>query len=142
MRLNVLLNLILRGPFAQKMTKLKKKFASNEVWTSSGCCCEILQLCDVCKWGLGEFEHHYNPSIFKDYLQKNHSPEKFHFLQLLKNVTLTVLELQDSFWYQKKQKFVIYKVTESFFFQFSNSDKNYAIYNFSEIWKKKFSVTL
>ena len=54
-------------------------FASNEVSTCSGSCREILQLCDLCKWGLGGFESHYNPSIFKECLQKNRSPENFQF---------------------------------------------------------------
>ena len=37
------------------MTKFSKMFffASNEVSTCSGCCCGILQLCDVCKGGWG-----------------------------------------------------------------------------------------
>ena len=40
---------------------------------------------------------------------------KFSILQLLKNRTLTVFELQDWYWYQKKRNFVLYKTTESFF---------------------------
>ena len=73
----------LRGPFAQKMTTLSNIFfASNEVSTCSGRCRKILKLCDMCKWGLVDFERHYNPSIFKEYLQKNRSPEKFQFCNL------------------------------------------------------------
>ena len=33
---------LLRGPFAQNKTKLKKNFASSEVSLCSGCCCGIL----------------------------------------------------------------------------------------------------
>ena len=68
----------LRGPYPQKMTKLKKN-ASNEVSKCSGCCCGIQQLCDMCKGGSGAVERHYHPSIFIKYLQKNRSPEKFQF---------------------------------------------------------------
>ena len=50
-------------------------FASNELSTCSRCCRKILQQCDVCKWGLGGFERHYNQSIFKKCLHKNRSPE-------------------------------------------------------------------
>ena len=53
---------------------------------------------------------------------------KISILQLLKNRTLTVFELQDWYWDQKKRNFVLYKVIESFF-QFSNSEKNYALWN-------------
>ena len=41
----------LRGRYTEKLTRLKK-IASNEV-SSSGCCCGILQLCNVCKWSWG-----------------------------------------------------------------------------------------
>ena len=56
-----------------------KKIASNEVWTCSWCCRENLQLCDVCKGDLGGVLWHYNPSVFNKCLQKDRSPEKFHF---------------------------------------------------------------
>ena len=41
---------VCRGPYRQNMTKKK---ASNEVSACNGCCYELLQLCDVCKGGLG-----------------------------------------------------------------------------------------
>ena len=40
---------------------------------------------------------------------------KVPILQLLKNRTVTVFELQDWYWYQKKRNFVMFKVTEVFF---------------------------
>ena len=43
---------VLREPYRQKSTNLKKT-ASNKVSLCSGCCSGILQLCDVCKGGLG-----------------------------------------------------------------------------------------
>ena len=46
------LELILKGPYRQKINKLKK-IAYNEVSTCSGCCCVISQVCDVCKEVLG-----------------------------------------------------------------------------------------
>ena len=78
----LLLCCLLRGPFAQKMTKLSNIFfAFNEVSTCRGRCREILQLCDVCNRGSEEFQCNYNPSIHKEWecLQKNRSPEKFNF---------------------------------------------------------------
>ena len=63
---------------------------------------------------------------------------KVSILQLLKNLTLTVFELQDWHWYRNKRNFVIYKAKESFFFQFSKSEKNYAVWNFSFLGKNTF----
>ena len=55
-----------------------KKIASNEVSTCIGYCCEILQLCDVCKGGLEGVDgieiHQYLRNICR-----NRSPEKFQF---------------------------------------------------------------
>ena len=42
---------MLRGPFPLKNYIFF--VVSNEVSTCSGCCCRVLQLCDVCKFGLG-----------------------------------------------------------------------------------------
>ena len=103
------------GPYRQKMTKLRKKNASIEVSICSGCCCGILQLCDVCNGSLGEL----NGTTYHQY-SSNISAEKslswnFSVLQILKNRTLTVFELQDWYWYQKKRNFGIYTVTKSFF---------------------------
>ena len=74
-------NKTIKGTVRQKNEHISKKefFTSTEVSTCSGCCCGILHLCVVCKWGLGRVERHYNPSIFKEYLQINRSPEKFQF---------------------------------------------------------------
>ena len=55
--------------------------------------------------------------------EKKSSPEKFPFFKLLKNRTLTVSELQNWYWHQKKRNFVIYNAVESLF-QFSKSKKN------------------
>ena len=63
---------------------------------------------------------------------------KVSILQLLKNQTLTVFELQDWLWDQRKRTFVIYKVTESFSFHFLNSDKNCNVWNVSFLVKKTF----
>ena len=98
-------------------------FPSNEVSTGSRCCCGILQLCNLCKKGVWGVERHYNPSLFKKYAAEKSLSWKVSNSQLLKNRTLTVFELKDRFWYQKKRYFVSYKVTESFFFQFSYSEK-------------------
>ena len=57
----------------------KMFFVYNEVSTSSGCSCGILQLYEVCKGGLGGVERHYNPSLIKKCLQQNRSPVKFQF---------------------------------------------------------------
>ena len=70
----------LRGAFAQKNNQLLNFFfASNEVWTCSGWCCETLQLCDVCKGSLREVERHYNTSLFKKCTHESRSPQKFQF---------------------------------------------------------------
>ena len=42
-----------------------QKFASNKVSTCSGCCCGILQLCNVCKGGLGGL----NDTTYHQYLR-------------------------------------------------------------------------
>ena len=57
----------LRGPFPQKMTKIKKN-ASNEVSTCSGCCCGILQLYIVCKGGLWGGGGRLNGTTINQYL--------------------------------------------------------------------------
>ena len=70
---------LFKGTVQTKNNKIfeKKFFASNEVSTCSGCCCEILQVCDVCKGGLrglnGTTTHQYLGNME----QKNRSPEKF-----------------------------------------------------------------
>ena len=62
---------------------------------------------------------------------------KLSILQLLKNRTLTVFELQDRYWYQKKRKFVIYKVTEFFFAIFEFGQKLHCL-KFQFLGKKTF----
>ena len=111
-----------------------KKYASIEVSTCSGCCCGILQLCNLCKGGLGGL----NGTTIYQHLRnvcRKIALVKSSILQLLKNRTLTVFELRNWYWYQKKQHFVIYKAVE-FFFQ--NFEKYFIVWSFSFLGKNAF----
>ena len=85
-------------------------------------------------WGV---ERRYNPSVFKKYGAEKSLSWKVSSFQHLKNRTLTVFELQEWCWYQKKRIFVIYKVFESFL-KFRNSEKNCAVWSFSFLDKNDF----
>ena len=67
------------GPYWQKKTKIKEKNFPNEVSTCSGCCCGILQLCDVCEGGLGGLNGTTIQEFLRNVEEKNRSPEKFKF---------------------------------------------------------------
>ena len=60
-------------------------------------------------------EWHYQPSIFNTMSADKSLSWKFSILQLLKNRTFLIFELQDWYWFQKKRNFVILKVKEGFF---------------------------
>ena len=138
-RQQVMGHLGLKGPCRQKITHMSKKFfsASKEVSTCSRCCCEFLQLCNKCEWGLVGVKRHYSPAVFKKYGAEKSFTWKVSILQLLKSWIFTVFELQDWNWYQKKRNFAIYKVTESFL-QICFSEKNWAVWNLSLLAKKEF----
>ena len=125
----------LRGPY-QSMKK--NFFASNEVSTCSGCSYRILQLYDMCKGGLG-WEGLKGTTIHQ-YLRN-----VCRKIALLKSFNFTTSKEVNShiFWaaglvlVSKEEEFCdlqSYRV----FFQFSNSDKNYTIWNFSFLDKKPF----
>ena len=102
-----------------------KKIASNEVSTCSGCCCGILQLCDVCKggWGGG-----LNGTIIHQYLRIMSTEKKN---ALLKTLDCTTSKEPNSHCFRatglimvsKEANFCDLQFNTDFVFQFSNSEK-------------------
>ena len=103
---------LLKGTVEEKKWTHWRKIASNEVSTCSGCCCWILQLCDVCKGGLGGLNgttiHHYLRNVCRKIALVNR-------LSLATSKEPKFDSYRTDIGIKKKRIFVIYKAIESFF---------------------------
>ena len=128
----ILLQLLsLKGTVQAKNYQIKKKkFASNEVSTCSGCFCGISQLCDVCKGGLGDLSGTTVHQYLGNFCRK---------IALLKSFTsASSNELNSpSLWaigvilVSKEAEFCDLQSCRVFFFKFRIMIKKYSIWNFS-----------